>query len=195
MEDNEKEKEQFKNYKNLGDFPEEMLVYIFSFLNKSNVKATASACWRFSKIFKKPEVQTMIMKNSTQGYYTWKVELSDDKEHLYLHTRNFHDCSCIWGQLAGQALDRTSGRKPILYNIPEDTPESLLIDVESDSDQLILLLELLENEMKKYAIVPAGTTERIRKQIAKAIAKTAPQQELDLLDEEDAGDEKKFTIK
>ena len=25
-----------------------------------------------------------------------KVELSEDGEHLYLHTRNYKDCDCLW---------------------------------------------------------------------------------------------------
>lgn len=100
-----------------------------------------------------------------------KIELSDDNEHLYLHTRNDKDCNCLWSQLAGQALDRTEGRKPILYNMPEDPPESLVIDIESDTDQLVLLLQYLENDLKDHAFVHPGTTELIRAQIKEHSAK------------------------
>lgn len=100
-----------------------------------------------------------------------KIELSDDKEHLYLHTRNDKDCNCLWTQLAGQALDHTEGRQPILYNMPEDPPESRVLDIESDPDQLILLLHYLEYDMKDHAFLPPGTTELIRTQIHEQTAR------------------------
>jgi hypothetical protein len=95
-----------------------------------------------------------------------KVELSEDREHLYLHTRNYKDCNCLWAQLAGQALDRTEGHKPILYNMPEEPPESLILEIEADTDQIVLLLKYLENDLKDQAFLPKGTTEHILEQIA-----------------------------
>lgn len=102
-----------------------------------------------------------------------QVELSDDCEHLYLYTRNSEDSNCLWSQLAGQALDCTEGRQPILYNMPEDPPESHVLDIESDPDQLILLLQYLENDMKDHAFLQPGTTEHIRAQIKENTAKHA----------------------
>lgn len=126
-----------------------------------------------------------------------RVELSEDGMHLSLYTRNDHDCNCLWGQLAGQAKDRTEGNKPILYNMPEEPPESLVLDIESTPDQLILLLEHLEIELKDDAFLAAGTTERIRQQIVFFGTKTQPatQQEVLPFSESDAVDEKKPTIK
>lgn len=94
-----------------------------------------------------------------------KVELSDDNEHLYLHTRNFEDCGRVWSQLAGQALYATEGRKQILYNMPEDTPTSLVFDIESDPDQLILLLNYLESDFLKGAFLPKGIAQRVKQHI------------------------------
>lgn len=136
-----------------------------------------------------------------------KVELSDDREHLYLHTRNYEDCNRLWSQLAGQALDRTEGRRPIPYNIPEDPPESLVLDVESDTDKLVLVLQYLEIELKGRSFLSAGTTERIRKQITiteksnietaffDTSTKATSQEVADPLSEIDAGVEKKSTFK
>lgn len=98
-----------------------------------------------------------------------KVELSDDAEHLYLHTRNYTDCDCLWAQLAGQARDHTEGHKPILYNMPEDPPEPpepLVLEIEADTDQIVLLLRYLENDLKDQAFLAEGTTEQILEQIA-----------------------------
>ena len=72
-------------------------------------------------------------------------------------------------QLAGQALDRTEGHKPILYNMPEEppeSPESPVLEIEADTDQIILLLKYLENDLKDQAFLPKGTTEHILEQIA-----------------------------
>lgn len=109
--------------------------------------------------------EELIMQNKLEVLIT-KVEISEDNEHLLFQTRNRKDCDCLWAQLAGQALDRTEGRKPILYNLPEDPPQELIIDVESDTEQLLLLLEYLEIELKDEAFLAEGTTDRIRKQIS-----------------------------
>lgn len=109
--------------------------------------------------------EELIMQNKLEVLIT-KVEISEDKEHLLFHTRNRKDCDCLWAQLAGQALDRTEGRKPILYNLPEDPPQELIIDVESDTDQLLLLLEYLEIELKDEVFLAEGTTDSIRKKIS-----------------------------
>jgi hypothetical protein len=95
-----------------------------------------------------------------------KVELSDDCEHLFLHTRNANDCGYLWSQLAGQALHRAEGHQPIRYNMPEDPPESPVLNIEADTDQIVLLLKYLEHDLKHLAFLPEGTTSRIEEQIA-----------------------------
>ncbi len=126
-----------------------------------------------------------------------RVELSEDGMHLSLHTRNDRDCNCLWSQLAGQAMNRTEGNQPILYNMPEEPPESLVLEIESSPDQLVLLLEHLEIDLKNDAFLAAGTTERIRQQIAffGGSAQLAIHQEVLPLSEKEAGDEKKPTLK
>lgn len=104
------------------------------------------------------------MKNSSEMLIT-DVVLSDDKEHIIFHTKDKSDSNRLWSQLAGQALDRTEGRRPIPYNMPEDFPVGTTLEVEADTDQIILLLEYLEIEMKDSRFLVPGTTERIRKQI------------------------------
>jgi len=126
-----------------------------------------------------------------------KVELSEDGRHLSLYTRNDRDCNCLWSQLAGQAMDLTEGNQPILYNMPEEPPESLVLEIESSPDQLILLLEHLELELKNDAFLAAGTTERIRQQNAffGVRTQTAKVEKALLMSKKDAGDEKKSSPK
>lgn len=94
-----------------------------------------------------------------------EVKLSEDKEHLSLHTKSVKDCDCLWAQLAGQALDQTEGHQPILYNMPEEPPKSPVLVIEADTDQILLLLKYLENDLKDLAFLPKGTTESILEQI------------------------------
>jgi len=95
-----------------------------------------------------------------------KVELSDDAEHLYLHTRNYQDCDCLWAQLFGQVRSRTEGHQPILYDMPGEPPVSLILEIEADTDQIVLLLRYLENDLKSQAFLAEGTTDRILEQIS-----------------------------
>lgn len=94
-----------------------------------------------------------------------EVELSEDREHLIFHVRNNDDCGRLWSQLAGQALDRTEGRRPIPYNMPEDTPIGTTLEIEADTDQLLKVLAYLEIELKFCRFLAPGTTERIQNQI------------------------------
>lgn len=102
------------------------------------------------------------MKQNTETLIT-NVELSEDREHLSLHTRNAKDCDSLWAQLVGQVKDRTEGRMPILYDIPANPPESPVLEVEIDTDQVVVLLKYLET----LRFLSEGTNERIHAQIAR----------------------------
>ncbi|MDQ2994838.1 MAG: hypothetical protein M3R00_07855 [Pseudomonadota bacterium] len=62
-------------------------------------------------------------------------------------------------------MDNKDGRKPILYDFPIHPPNDLIMFVESNPDQILLLVEFLETAPKPGIYLPVGTSEVIRKQI------------------------------
>lgn len=95
-----------------------------------------------------------------------KVELSDDGQHLILHTKNVQDCGYLWSQLSGQASHEADGYEPIQYDMPKDPPDSPVLNIVANTDQIVLLLRYLEHDKKHLALLSEGTTARIEKQIA-----------------------------
>ncbi len=95
-----------------------------------------------------------------------KIELSDDNEKLIFHTRNDAHCNSLWTQLAGQSLYATEGRERILYDMPPDPPASNVIEIESDTVQLVALLEYLESDFLNGVFLPKGIADRVKHHIS-----------------------------
>lgn len=93
-----------------------------------------------------------------------EVELTKDLEHLIFSAKDNPDCKRLWSQLAGQLLNPAEEGQKIYYNMPEDFPEGTTLEIEGDTDQLLLLLEFLEKQ-KEGKFLSSGTTEKIRNQL------------------------------
>lgn len=95
-----------------------------------------------------------------------KIQLIPHEDVLLLTTTNAEYCAELWTELYGQVTTNTDGYEPILYDMPGSPPDNHVIELESDLDELLRIINYLETRLVEAHFVSVGIYRTIKEQVA-----------------------------